>query len=143
MVKVYGFLMRVVQTIKLMLVTLVTAYAVLTTPVAVASSMHACCPEPAITLSRSQHDMVSHFQHSTSQGQADDFKPSELAPSGPEHPCDISCCATIANIAIADVGMVPSTIWDLSSDVYAPVNEIAFSAAQNIHTPPPRQFIFA
>lgn len=143
MVKVYGCIMRVVQTIKLMLVTLVAATAVLTTPMAAATSTHACCPDPAISLSSSQHGLISHLQHSTSLGQAGDLKPSESNPSGPEHPCDISCCATIANIAIADVSMALSTTWDLSSDVYAPVNEIAFSAAQNLHTPPPRQFIGA
>lgn len=135
--------MRVVQTIKLLLVTLVAAFAVLTTPMAAAASSHACCPDPAINLSRSQHGMVSHFQHSTMVEQAGDLEQGDLDPISPEPRCDISCCATIANVAIADVDVVLSATWIFSSDVYASVNKIAFSAAQNLHTPPPRLFIDA
>jgi len=85
--------------------------------------------------------LASHFQHldsvaSTKHVHGDQVDSETTVPI--ETPCEISNCMNGFASYVLNTGTLASSSWHASSQALFPATETAVSAADNLHTPPPR-----
>lgn len=137
--RVIFFSMRFVKHILAQLVIFFAVGVIMASPIAAASVNHSCCPETFQTgLGASSHDLMVHYSQAMkiSHGMID--QSSYDTPSATDKMCDVSCCISVTSSALVTFVAQGATSWQLRPAFYRVVNEIALSAASNLHTPPPR-----
>jgi len=108
------------------------------TPIVASAGSHACCPDTEMSAVTKSQDMTAHFEHLTATNSDSTHLKGAVHDSLSEMPCDISCCANVTG-----AGIVASNQPVLAADYhfslgFFPTNDLAVSAADNLHTPPPR-----
>lgn len=107
-------------------------------PVLASIGSHGCCPELEQAVTAKIHNMSTHYEHLALQDSDSLQVKSAVHDDSKELPCDISCCANVTGTGIVGSNQ-PALIVDYHfSSGFFPVSDIALSAADNLHTPPPR-----
>ena len=149
--------MRVFKNISTMFISAMVMLVMLTASLESVAASHACCPEgTSARQSGELHNLVSHYQHSAQLNEGGLMNEAGLAAShdgmihgagspasSPDLLCQVSCCANITSFAIPMAAALVDQGWTFSNQAYHPGGDIAFSAAENLHTPPPRLSIIA
>ena len=107
-------------------------------PVLAGIGTHGCCPEQEQSAATKTHSMSSHFEHLALQDAVSMHVKGAVHDNSNELPCDISCCANVAGTGIVGSNQPILVVEYHFASVSFPVNDIAASAADNLHTPPPR-----
>jgi hypothetical protein len=107
-------------------------------PVLAGLGTHGCCPEQDQSVASKIHTMSSHFEHLALQDAGPTQVKGAVHDNSTEFPCDISCCANVAGTGIVGSNQPVLVVEYHLASGFFPVNDIAVSAADNLHTPPPR-----
>jgi len=107
-------------------------------PVLASIGSHACCPDPEQSVIAKTSNMSAHYEHLALQDSGSVHLKGAVHDNTSELPCNISCCANVTGTGIVSSSQPALAVDYQFSTAFFPVTDIAMSAADNLHTPPPR-----